>query len=52
VSVELQCYPGAFHGFEMLVPGAAVSHRAYAEQIAAAGRLGAAAVPAGASAVR
>lgn len=52
VPVELQCYPGAFHGFEMLVPGAAISRRAYAEQIAAAGRLGAAAVPAGASAGR
>lgn len=45
VSVELQCYPGAFHGFEMLIPDAAVSRRVYTEQIAAAGRLGAAVGP-------
>jgi acetyl esterase len=52
VSVELQCYPGAFHGFEMLAPEAAVSRRAYAEQIAAAGRLGAGVVQANRSATR
>ena len=35
VSTELHVWPGAFHGFEVLVPNAAISQRAVADYIAA-----------------
>ncbi len=38
VPVEFHLYPGAFHGFELLVPGAAISRRASAGYIAALAR--------------
>jgi acetyl esterase/lipase len=41
VDVELHVYPGAFHGFDTLVPTAAVSRRAMADLVAAVVRLGA-----------
>ncbi|MFG3442392.1 alpha/beta hydrolase [Nonomuraea sp. NPDC047897] len=38
VSTELHVYPGGFHGFDMLVPDAALSVRAKEARIAALGR--------------
>ncbi|OPG07213.1 alpha/beta hydrolase [Microbispora sp. GKU 823] len=35
VSVEFHLWPGAFHGFDTVVPGAALSRRARAERVAA-----------------
>ncbi|MBW1595843.1 alpha/beta hydrolase [Streptomyces sp. JJ38] len=35
VHVELHCYAGAFHGFELAAPNAAASRRAHADQAAA-----------------
>lgn len=38
VTTELHVFPGTIHGFEVMVPTAAVSHRAVSEYIEALGR--------------